>query len=226
MLKLQKLRLEVSGQLIDLDISAAVAESQSANAKSTSKSIETISAPIQTSTAVPFGALGSSIRPSYSNTNPGVNSSGKTSPRISHSRSSQFGKIFKAFSFHSRRESVNSLKSLGSAASLVDIVSESPATNAFGYIRADSSITRDKVRFLITETQRKLEIEEEVKEGAQKMMEATTTIHNMPESKGLKAELSTKIAECTDKIFIFQKALTHFQSLDLEFFGTFASNLF
>jgi hypothetical protein len=223
MLKLQKLRLEVSGQLIDLDISAAVAESQSANAKSTSKSIETISAPIQTSTAVPFGALGSSIRP---NPNPGVNSSGKTSPRISHSRSSQFGKIFKAFSFHSRRESVNSLKSLESAASLVDIVSESPATNAFGYIRADSSITRDKVRFLITETQRKLEIEEEVKEGAQKMMEATTTIHNMPESKGLKAELSTKIAECTDKIFIFQKALTHFQSLDLEFFGTFASNLF
>lgn len=237
MLKLQKLRFEVSGQPIDLDISTAVANSLASKSNTSvynstealgSASVNgagTSSTPGTTSSTFQVDQNRPIMKDLRSNSNPnfaGGTASGRTSPRVSHARSSQIGKLFKAFSFSSRQGSESSLKSTGSISSIIDIGPDGPASDAFGYIRSDSSITRDKVQYLIAETQRKLEIEEEVKEGAQKMMEASANMHNMPESKSMKADLTSKITECTDKIFIFQKALTHFHSLELvktEFFG-------
>jgi hypothetical protein len=67
---------------------------------------------------------------------------------------------------------------------------------------------------MIAEIQRKLDIEDRVKEGTQRMIEATET-QSQPETRKTKMDLDVKMIECIAKIYILQKALFQYQGLEL-----------
>ena len=124
-----------------------------------------------------------------------------TYPRKS---SSKLSGMLKRFTL-SRRQSDSSIASIGM--SMPDL-SLTPSLSTFGYIRSDTSITRDKVQFLIQEIQKKLEIELRIKDGTLKMLEANTN----PKSK---KDLQVKLNEGESKIQILTKSLSNYHSIDL-----------
>lgn len=144
----------------------------------------------------------------------------KSTPKMQ--KKSKLGGLFKGFSFsvgkNEQDPKADELKT-GSKSNLFlppDVVVQSPATSVFGYICSSSSINREKVDHFVHEIVRKLEIEEEVKEGAQKMIEAIT-LHNLNEKqKDAKVELTRKINDCVEKAFILEKAMAQYNSLVLE----------
>ncbi|KAJ3346407.1 Serine/threonine kinase [Kappamyces sp. JEL0680] len=155
--------------------------------------------------------------------NPSPVPSRKSTAKAATRKPSKINGLLKAFALSKRSNSESALSSSGS--SIPDLGVGFPADNLFGnqpwwltslsgYIRSDTSITRDKVQYLIEEMQRKLEIEDRVREGTQRMIEATE-MHSHAEAKKTKLDLDRKMAECVAKIFILQKALVQYQGLDL-----------
>jgi Hr1 repeat len=118
--------------------------------------------------------------------------------------SSKFSGMLKRFTL-SRRQSDSSINSIGIS---MPELNQVPATSTFGYIRSDTTITRDKVQYLIREIQRKLEIEKRVKDGTLRMLESNSNLKS-------KRDLEVKYNESESKIQILGKSLQNYHSINL-----------
>ncbi|KAI9193290.1 kinase-like domain-containing protein [Polychytrium aggregatum] len=95
--------------------------------------------------------------------------------------------------------------SVSGASAAAPALAEAPEKNetAFDFLRADSRLTPEKVKFRLEEVRRKLDLETKVKAGTENMLSAMS---KSPVEQKLLNELRDKIVEADSKITFLRKA--------------------
>ncbi|KAJ3268592.1 Serine/threonine kinase [Terramyces sp. JEL0728] len=137
---------------------------------------------------------------------------GPTAPKlearkITRRKTSNLGGLLQRFTLKSRSHSATSLSEVFEGDPGI------PPISRFGYIRSDTSITRDKVKYMYAEIQHRLEVEQRVKEGTDKMLHARAEVETTNEKITL--DLKSKSQDCMGKIFILQRSLLAYQSVNI-----------
>ncbi|KAJ3253607.1 Serine/threonine kinase [Boothiomyces macroporosus] len=127
--------------------------------------------------------------------------------KITRRKTSNMGGLLQRFTLKSRSHSATNLNEVFEGDPGV------PPISRFGYIRSDTSITREKVKIMYAETQHRLEVEQRVKEGTDKMLHARAEVDST--NSKIIEDLKSKSQECMGKIFILQRSLLAYQSLNI-----------
>ncbi|KAJ3161125.1 Serine/threonine kinase [Geranomyces michiganensis] len=123
--------------------------------------------------------------------------------------------------------SLGSSRSAGAASSTSSLSSlngdlngiQVPVLCQFDYLRRDTAITSEKVKYKLQEVRSKLEIEQKVKAGTERMREAmggTAAAAASDTDTKRKVEVEEKYQESNAKVAILQKAQQRYQGLSLK----------